>query len=89
MLRNFGDPQYKKWRNAVYKRDHYRCRWPNCVLKRKLNAHHIKTWAQFPGLRFNVNNGITLCKYHHDLIKGMESIYEATFLKILANDRLQ
>lgn len=47
------------------------------------------TWAKFPGLRFEVSNGITLCKYHHDLIKGMEDIYAPTFLKILANDRLQ
>jgi predicted restriction endonuclease len=89
MLRNFNDPNYKKWRKAVYQRDGYKCRWPNCNLKRKLNAHHIKTWADFPGLRFEVANGISLCKYHHDLIKGMENIYESTFLRILANDRLQ
>lgn len=89
MLRNFNDPQYKKWRKAVYKRDGHKCRWPNCNLKRKLNAHHIRTWANFPGLRFDVNNGISLCKYHHDLIKGMENIYESTFLRILANDKLQ
>ena len=88
MFRNFGDPQYKKWRKEVYKIDKYCCRWPNCPLKKKLNAHHIRTWAQFPGLRFDVNNGITLCKYHHDLIKGLETIYESTFLKILLNDRL-
>jgi predicted restriction endonuclease len=88
MFRNFGDSQYKDWRKKVYTRDKYKCRWPNCILKRKLNAHHIKTWADFPGLRFDVNNGITLCKYHHDLIKGMEDIYAETFLRILANDRL-
>lgn len=89
MFRNYGDPQYKKWRKAVYKRDGYKCRWPNCNLKRKLNAHHIKTWANYPGLRFEVSNGISLCSYHHNLIKGMENIYESTFLRILANDRLQ
>jgi hypothetical protein len=89
MLRNFNDPQYKKWRKAVYKRDGYKCRWPNCSLKRKLNAHHIRTWANFPGLRFDIENGISLCSYHHNLIKGMENIYESTFLRILANDKLQ
>lgn len=86
-MRNYKDPQYKKWRQQVYERDHYMCRWPNCNTKRKLNAHHIKTWANYPGLRFNVHNGITLCKYHHDLIKGMEEVYAGTFLKILSNDR--
>ena len=59
MFRNFNDPQYKKWRKDVYKRDKYCCRWPNCPLKKKLNAHHIRTWAQFPGLRFDVNNGMS------------------------------
>lgn len=89
MFRNFKDPEYTKWRKNVYQRDKHKCRWPNCTLKRKLNAHHIRRWADFPGLRFDVNNGITLCKYHHDLIKGMEHIYESTFLRILANDKLQ
>jgi predicted restriction endonuclease len=83
-MRNFQDPQYKKWRTSVYKRDKFKCQWPHCQLKMKLNAHHIKNWAQFPGLRFEVSNGITLCKYHHDLIKGMEEIYASTFLKIIS-----
>lgn len=73
----------------VYKRDKFKCRWPGCNSKGGLNAHHIKTWANYPGLRFEPNNGITLCRKHHKMIQGMEDIYEATFLKILANDRLQ
>ena len=84
MFRNFKDPQYIKWRKEVYKRDSYCCRWPNCKIKNKLNAHHIKNWAEFPGLRFNVSNGITLCKYHHSSIKGQEEIYSSTFLRIVA-----
>ena len=89
MNRNYQDPQYKRWRQSIYKRDKFTCQWPKCGCKVKLNAHHIQKWADFPGLRYHINNGITLCKYHHDLIKGMEEIYAATFLKILANDRLQ
>ena len=88
MFRNFKDKQYIQWRKSVYKRDNFQCRWPHCKSKQKLNAHHIKTWSDFPGLRFELNNGITLCKYHHNLIKGMEEVYAATFLRILANDRL-
>lgn len=83
MFRNFKDPQYKQWRQEVYSRDNYKCQWPGCDLHKKLNAHHIKTWANYPGLRFDVNNGITLCKYHHDYIKGMEDNYEYIFLKIV------
>ena len=83
MFRNFEDPQYKKWRKDVYKRDNFHCQWPGCPNNKKLNAHHIKTWAHFPGLRFDVNNGITLCKQHHKMIQGMEDNYESVFLRIL------
>ena len=58
--RNYEDPNYKKWRKEVYRRDGFKCRWPNCKARRGLNAHHIKTWAHYPGLRFDPNNGITL-----------------------------
>lgn len=87
MNRNFNDPIYKKWRQSVYKRDNFQCQWPQCNLKRKLNAHHIKTWSNNIGLRFNIDNGITLCAYHHKLIKGLEHIYEAIFLKIVASKK--
>lgn len=82
-MRNFQDPQYKKWRKDIYKRDNHQCQWPNCSSKNKLNAHHIKTWAQCPALRFHINNGITLCKDHHKMIRGLEHIYEAIFLKLV------
>lgn len=82
-FRNFHDPLYKEWRKLVYARDNHQCQWPKCNKKKGLNAHHIKTWASCPSLRFNINNGITLCKDHHKLIKGMEEIYEAVFLRIV------
>jgi hypothetical protein len=87
MNRNFNDPSYKRWRQDVYKRDNFQCQWPNCNYKRKLNAHHIKTWANNIGLRFHIDNGITLCSYHHKLIKGLEDIYESVFLKIVASKK--
>lgn len=87
MRRNFEDPLYKQWRKAVYIRDNHTCQWPGCNNRKRLNAHHIKTWSNYPGLRFLVDNGITLCYLHHKMIKGMEDIYEAVFLKILANKK--
>ena len=86
MLRNYDDPQYKKWRLSIYKRDKFKCQWPGCVASKKLNAHHIKRWADCPGLRYDVNNGITLCKDHHKSINGIETYYESIFLKIVANN---
>lgn len=86
MKRNYNDPLYKQWRIKVYSRDNWKCKWPGCAINKKLNAHHIKTWADFPGLRYEINNGITLCKYHHSLITGNESYYEAVLLKLAQNN---
>lgn len=87
MKRNFKDPQYVQWRQNVYKRDGFKCQWPNCNNKTRLNAHHIKNWANFPGLRFISDNGITLCRGHHDHIKGMEEIFASTFMRIVASKK--
>lgn len=52
-------PEYAEWRQAVYQRDGFCCQ--ECGSKGPLNAHHIKSWARYPELRFNIDNGITLC----------------------------
>jgi hypothetical protein len=87
MIRNFDDPEYKKWRNKVYARDNHQCQWPGCINKKKLNAHHIRRWADCPGLRFEADNGITLCKDHHKMITGVESYYEAVFYNIIKQNK--
>ena len=81
--RNFQDKKYIKWRNEVKKRDKHKCRWPKCNSKRRLQAHHIRRWADSISVRYDVGNGITLCKAHHDSIKGKERYYESFFLAIL------
>ena len=56
--------KYKKWRLKVFKRDDYTC--THCGKRGgNLNAHHIKSFANFPDLRFKLENGITLCKKCH------------------------
>jgi len=53
------------WRKAVYKRDNYTCQ--KCGHKgRGLQAHHIKPFIDFPELRLDVSNGITLCPDCHE-----------------------
>ena len=89
MKRNYQDPTYKRWREQVYKRDKYKCQWPNCTHSKHLNAHHINMWAHNPGLRYDVGNGITLCKQHHKMISGQENIYASIFLKILADKKYE
>ena len=59
-----ASPEYIQWRKAVYKRDDYTCQ--QCKSKGgRLEAHHIKPFATHPELRFDVDNGITLCKSCH------------------------
>lgn len=56
---------YKRWRFDVFARDQFTCK--KCGDKRggNLNAHHIKHFADFPDLRFDINNGVTLCTTCH------------------------
>ena len=88
--RNYDDPRYKSWRKRVYQRDGYKCRWPGCCSgDKRLNAHHIKKWASFPLMRFIVSNGITLCKHHHESIRGKEELYEKFFVDILSQSLIR
>lgn len=71
-------PEYKTWRAAVFKRDKRTCKM--CGAKRvSIQAHHIKRWADHPYLRYDVNNGITLCNKCHRLVFGKEKDYESYF----------
>lgn len=87
MKRDYNDPLYKKWRLQIYQRDNFKCQWLYCNCKKNLNAHHIRRWSDFPGLRYHLDNGITLCKRHHNLIKEKEDEYSYSLLKIVLQKR--
>ena len=53
----------KIWSNLVKSRDNYICQ--KCGSEKNLVAHHIKPWAENKDLRYNIENGITLCKECH------------------------
>ena len=59
--------EYKLWRSTVFERDNYTCQICNCRGTR-LNAHHIKNYAHYPELRYDVSNGVTLCEACHKLV---------------------
>jgi len=63
--RGKDSPIYRKWSLDVKKRDNFKCRIGNKDCCGKLESHHILMWAYFPELRYDVNNGITLCHFHH------------------------
>jgi len=61
--------KFRQWRETVFKRDKYACQI--CGIKSgngkhiDFHPHHIKPFSQFPKLKFDINNGITLCKNCH------------------------
>ena len=57
--------EYKQWRTTVFERDGYKCVICGYDKGRILQADHIKSWHDYPELRFDVNNGRTLCKFCH------------------------
>lgn len=56
--------QYRDWRNAVFSRDNWTCQLCN-VRGGYLEADHIKPWCAFPDLRYDINNGRTVCRPCH------------------------
>lgn len=56
--------EYVEWRKSVFERDHYTCAICGQV-GGELNAHHIRPFATHEELRFDIDNGITLCKECH------------------------
>lgn len=56
--------EFRLWRESVFKRDNFTCVW--CRKSgTQLHPDHIKPWGYFPKLRFELNNGQTLCKDCH------------------------
>ena len=56
------------WRKEVFARDDYTCQ----VCGKRgthLEAHHLKSFAEFPKLRFELSNGQTLSRECHDKTK--------------------
>lgn len=59
--------EYKKWRKDIFTRDNWICR--DCGDRGgELHAHHIFEFAKYEERRFDVANGITLCRSCHEFI---------------------
>lgn len=62
--RDRNSRDYKEWRLAVFERDNFTCQIchkSGC----QLEAHHIERWVDNISRRYDVTNGITLCKECH------------------------
>lgn len=57
--------EYRLWRKSVFERDNFICQKCDDKKGGHLQAHHIQNFAQYPELRFAIDNGITFCKDCH------------------------
>ena len=58
--------EYIKWRNSVFLRDNYICQCCGEASGGNLNAHHIYNFSEYTNMRFDINNGITMCDACHN-----------------------
>lgn len=79
-----SDSAYNEWRKQVWQRDNYKCRIGNNDCNGRLEAHHILGWKDHPELRYEVNNGITLCHAHHPRKRAEEKRLSPYFQELVS-----
>lgn len=79
-----NDPAYFEWRKQVLIRDNYKCRINNQDCDCDLEVHHILSWREYEELRYQINNGITLCHTHHPRVRSEEKRLIPEFQKLVS-----
>lgn len=78
------DGRYRDWMKAVKNRDSWKCKISDENCKGRLEAHHILRWSDFPKLRYEINNGITLCHAHHPRKRAEEKRLSPFFQELVS-----
>ncbi len=79
-----NDSTYCSWRQSVWLRDNFKCKIANPDCKGRIEAHHILGWKDYPELRYEINNGITLCHAHHPLKRAEEKRLSPYFQELVS-----
>ncbi len=86
--RDYNDPIYKDFRLKVLKRDSFTCQMCKKSGKgARLNVHHIIKWSSAASLRYDTDNGVTLCNYCHKSVTGKEQHYVSYFTELIRKKR--
>ena len=83
-----NNPEYKQWRRKIWERDNYKCRINNQDCSGKIIVHHILGYTKYPELRFVIDNGITLCHFHHPRKKSEEIRLVPFFRELIDNHKM-
>ena len=91
LLKRFNDDHkdrrssaYSAWRKEVWTRDKFQCKIKNESCLGRIEAHHILGWSEYPELRYQINNGITLCHAHHPRKRAEEKRLIPTFKELVS-----
>jgi len=76
--------RYKDWRRQVCNRDKWKCRISNIDCNGRLEVHHILGFTEYPELKYDINNGISLCHFHHPRKRADEINLSPYFQKLVA-----
>lgn len=58
--------EFKQWSHKIKELYNFKCQICD-EHRRRLESHHLNGWAQFPDQRFDLENGVCLCKECHSL----------------------
>ena len=69
-----NDKKHIIWAKKVKERDNYTCQL--CLVKTSdvLHSHHIFSYDIHINQRYKLDNGITLCQYHHSLFHSIAGL---------------
>lgn len=87
-MENRNNKEYQIWKSKVNVRDNFTCQ--DCGKTNVNAAHHIISWVDNPKLRYEVNNGKTLCvdchlKYAH---RGKKKTKDGKIISIYLSKRV-
>jgi hypothetical protein len=78
-----NDSAYNYWSRKVKDRDGWKCKINNDDCRGYCIAHHILSFTKFPELGYNINNGITLCQFHHPRKRAEEQKFIPLFKDLI------